>query len=81
MFMPLLNVWIRLGSRLGNGVAVFNAYFSPESEEQRLFTWYLVNWVAGVKLIFIVLLAMILVLGTAQLRMWALVVHLITKVL
>lgn len=61
------------GSRLGNGVAVFNAYFSPGSEEPRLFTSYLVNWVAGVKLIFIFLLAVILIIGTEQVRMWAVV--------
>lgn len=61
------------GSRLGNGVAVFNAYFNPGSEEQRLFTSYLVNWVAGVKLIFIFLLAVILVLGTEQVKLWGVV--------
>lgn len=61
------------GSRLGNGVAVFNAYFNPGSEEQRLFTSYLVNWVAGVKLIFIFLLAVILAIGTEQIKLWAVV--------
>lgn len=61
------------GSRLGNGVAVFNAYFHPGSEEQRLFTSYLVNWVAGVKLIFIFLLAVILAIGTEQIKLWAVV--------
>lgn len=61
------------GSRLGNGVAVFNAYFNPGSEEQRLFTSYLVNWVAGVKLIFIFLLAVILIIGTEQVKLWAVV--------
>ena len=61
------------GSRLGNGVAVFNAYFTPGSEEQRLFTSYLVNWVAGVKLIFIFLLGAILVMGTEQVKLWAVV--------
>ena len=61
------------GSRLGNGVAVFNAYFNPVSEEQRLFASYLVNWVAGVKLIFIFLLAVILVIGTEQIKLWAVV--------
>lgn len=61
------------GSRLGNGVAVFNAYFNPLSEEQRLFTSYLVNWVAGVKLIFIFLLAVILIIGTEQVKLWAVV--------
>ena len=61
------------GSRLGNGVAVFNAYFHPGSEEQRLLTSYLVNWVAGVKLIFIFLLAVILAIGTEQIKLWAVV--------
>ena len=66
-------LYFRPGSRLGNGVAVFNAYFSPGSEEQRLFTSYLVNWVDGVKLIFIFLLAVILIIGTEQVKLWAVV--------
>lgn len=61
------------GSQLGNGVGVFNAFHNSENEEQKLFASYLVNWGAGVKLIFIFLLAVILVLGTEQLRMWAVV--------
>ena len=52
---------------------MFNAYFHPGSEEQRLFTSYLVNWVAGVKLIFIFLLAVILAIGTEQIKLWAVV--------
>lgn len=35
-----------------------NAFSYRESEEQRLFASYLVNWVAGVKLIVIFLLAL-----------------------
>lgn len=42
----------------GNGVGVCNALSHPESEEQRLFASYLVNGVAGVKLIVIFLLAL-----------------------
>lgn len=61
------------GSQLGNGVGVFNAFHNSESEEQRLFTFYLINWVAGVKLIFIFLLAVILVIGTEQVKLWAVV--------
>lgn len=60
-------------SRLGNGVGVFNAFHDSADEEQKLFTSYLVNWVAGVKLIFIFLLAVILVIGSEQVRMWAVV--------
>ena len=61
------------GSQLGNGVGVFNAFHNSESEEQKLFTSYLVNWVAGVKLIFIFLLAVILVIGMEQVKLWAVV--------
>lgn len=61
------------GSQMGNGVGVFNAFHNSESDEQRLFTSYLVNWVAGVKLIFIFLLAVILAVGTEQVKMWAVV--------
>lgn len=48
-------------SRLGNGVAVFNPWFKArETESMGLFARYLVNWVAGTKLIFIALLIAIL---------------------
>lgn len=61
------------GSQIGNGVGVFNAFHNSESEEQKLFVSYLVNWVAGVKLIFIFLLAVILVTGTEAVRIGAVV--------
>ena len=61
------------GSRLGNGVGGFNAFHNSENEEQKLFASYLVNWVAGVKLIFIFLLAVILIIGTEPVRLWAVV--------
>lgn len=61
------------GSQLGNGVGVFHAFHNSESEEQRLFASYLVNWVAGVKLIFIVLLAVILLVGTEPVRIGAVI--------
>ncbi len=52
-------------SKLGNGVAVFNPWFKAKKEESdELFAKYMVNWVAGTKLIFIVLL--LVILFTAQ---------------
>lgn len=48
-------------SKLGNGVAIFNPWFQAKEEESReLFAKYMVNWVAGTKVIFIVLLLVIL---------------------
>ena len=61
------------GSRLGNGVGVFDAFHNSESEEQKLFSSYLVNWVAGVKLIFLFLLAVVLAVGSETVRRWAVV--------
>lgn len=66
-------LYFRPGSRIGNGVGVFQAFSESESEKQKIFAAYLINWVAGVKLIFIVLLAAILAVGTEQMRMWAVV--------
>ena len=60
-------------SRIGNGVGVFNAFHNSENEEQKLFSSYLVNWVAGVKLIFIFLLAVILIIGTEPVKIWTVV--------
>lgn len=62
------------GSRLGNGVGVFNAFHNSKNEEQEMFLSYLVNWVAGVKLIFILLLTVILVWGEKEVQVWAVVV-------
>jgi hypothetical protein len=49
------------GSKLANGVGVFTAWEKSKADpEIHNFVKYLVNWVAGAKLIFIMLLAVIL---------------------
>lgn len=51
--------------KYGNGVAVFdNFHESKEDENAYLFARYMANWVAGVKLIFIVLLLVIMFTGS-----------------
>lgn len=48
-------------SKLGNGIAVFNAWEeSKKDKDMHEFIKYLVYWVAGTKLIFIILLIVIL---------------------
>lgn len=55
------------GSRYANGVGVFNAWEkSKQDPEVHAFVKYLVNWVAGTKLIFIMLLIVILYAGDEQ---------------
>ncbi|MFI3226826.1 MAG: hypothetical protein R3Y09_05355 [Clostridia bacterium] len=59
-------------SNIGNGVAVFNQWFRAKNDKsQELFAKYMVNWVAGTKLIFIVLLLVILFLGSEILKISA----------
>lgn len=51
-------------SKKGNGVGVFDAFEkSKENPEVHAFVKYLINWVAGTKLIFIALLLVILFIG------------------
>lgn len=56
------------GSRYANGVGVFRAWEKSQLDpEVHDFVKYLVNWVAGTKLIFIMLLIVILYVGGEQL--------------
>jgi len=74
-------LYLRPGSRLGNGLGVFNAYGKSEADpETHELVRYLVNWVAGTKLIFVALLLVILVTGSQTTKTWA-VVALILSIL
>ncbi len=54
----------------GNGMGVFKEWErSKENEASHLFAQYMKNWVAGTKLIFIVLLSGILFLGNEQIKL------------
>ena len=51
-------------SKMGNGVGVFKAWEKSKNDpEIHNFTKYMVNWIAGTKLIFILLLIVFLVWG------------------
>ncbi len=66
-------------SKLGNGVAVFNYWFEAKEEEKNeLFAKYMVNWVAGTKLIFIVLLLVILFTGSEITKVMAVLVMILS---
>jgi hypothetical protein len=60
--LNVLTLYFNPGSQMGNGIGIFNAWErSKDDPEMHLFVRYLVNWVAGTKLIFIALLIVILV--------------------
>ena len=74
-------LYFRPGSRLGNGIGVFNAYQKAEADpETGELVRYLVNWVAGTKLIFVALLVVILATGSQATKALA-VVALIVSIL
>ena len=74
-------LYFRPGSRIGNGIGVFNAYPKAEADpETGELVRYLVNWVAGTKLIFVALLVVILVTGSQTTKAYA-VVALILSIL
>ncbi len=77
MGMELSNVIILYffpDSTLGNGVAIFNNYhLAKKDENSNLFTKYMVNWVAGTKLIFIFLLGAILIVGNDEMKIGAVI--------
>lgn len=62
----IIILYFKPDSKLGNGVAVFNGWEeSKKDKDMHEFVKYLVYWVAGTKLIFIVLLLVILFTGSS----------------
>jgi hypothetical protein len=81
-FSNVLVMYFRPGSTKANSVGVFNAWEkSKQDPEIHNFVKYLVNWVAGTKLIFLALLTVIILLGTPVVQFYgilALVVSIAT---
>ncbi len=62
------------GTTLGNGVGVFTAYEKSKSDPEVYgLVNYLINWVAGTKLIFIVLLIGIIITGTPSTKVFSII--------
>lgn len=84
IFIEILNVmtlYFRPESKIGNGVGVFNAlHKSKDNEEIYPLVAYLINWVAGTKLIFIMLGIVIVIFGDEQMMLFA-VIALIVSIL
>ncbi|MBF9014011.1 MULTISPECIES: hypothetical protein [unclassified Oceanispirochaeta] len=58
------------GTRRGNGMGVFNAYEKSKNDSVIYpLVSYLINWVAGTKLIFISLLIVIVILGNDTIKL------------
>ena len=75
----VLILYFKPDSRLGNGVAVFDAWKDvKEDKNLDLFAHYMAYWVAGVKLIFIFLLLVVLLTGNETTKIWAVVAMIIS---
>jgi len=76
-FLELLNVlilYLAPGSRRGNSVGFFNAYEKTRADpEIHALVTYLINWVAGTKLIFIVLLIGIVITGSDATKVFSVI--------
>ncbi|MFW9834705.1 MAG: hypothetical protein ACFFEK_11970 [Candidatus Thorarchaeota archaeon] len=76
MFLEVSNVlalYFKKDSKTANSVGVFTAWEKSKSDpEIHNFTTYLVDWVAGTKLIFLALLTVIIIFGTPMMHFWAL---------
>ncbi len=69
-FLNIIILYFAPTSRKGNGVGFFNAYEkSKEIPEVHALIKYLVNWVAGTKLIFIALLLIIILKGDEEIQL------------
>ena len=70
----VLMLYLSPGSRRGNGMGVFNAYEKSKSDpEIHALVTYLINWVAGTKLIFIVLLIGIVITGNLATKFFSVI--------
>ncbi len=68
--MNIILLYFAPASRKGNGVGVFDAYEKSKAyPEIHAFIRYLVNWVAGTKVIFLALLIVILITGSLVTRL------------
>lgn len=69
----ILMLYFTPETRKGNGMGAFKAYDKSKSDpEIHRLVGYLVNWVAGTKLIFIILLIVILVFAGDRVKLYAL---------
>jgi hypothetical protein len=70
--LNVLTLYLAPGSRRGNALGVFRAYERSKADpEVHALVSYLIDWVAGTKLIFIVLLIGILITGSPATKVFS----------
>ncbi|MBN2878235.1 MAG: hypothetical protein JXN65_01270 [Clostridia bacterium] len=65
--LNILMLYLSPGMKIGNGIGVFNAWEKVQSDEEtKDFVDYLSSWVAGTKLIFVLLGIVIIIWGNFE---------------
>ncbi len=75
----IIMLYFNPDSRIGNGIGVFNAWEkSKQDPEIHKFAGYLVNWVAGTKLIFIMMAIVVIIFGNPLTQLFTVIVLIIS---
>ena len=65
--LNILLLYLAPGMKMGNAVGVFNAWEKVQQDEEiRSFAHYMTSWVAGTKLIFILVGAVVIIWGNIE---------------
>ncbi len=73
-FFNVLIIYFKPDFKYGNGMVVFKHWHMAKSDENNfLFVKYMASWVAGTKLIFIVLLLVILFTASEETKLYAII--------
>lgn len=78
-FLNIMMLYYMPESKMGNGVGVFNDYLDlKDKPEVNVFIGYLVNWVAGAKLIFIMVGIVVVIFGNYNTQLFTVVALIIS---
>ncbi len=82
VFIEVLNVlmlYFKPESKMGNGVGVFNDYLELKDDVKSSdFVGYLINWVAGAKLIFIMIGIVVVIFGNYNTQLFTVIALIIS---
>jgi len=78
-FLNIMMLYFMPESKMGNGVGVFNDYLElKDNDKVNDFVGYLINWVAGAKLIFIMIGIVVVVFGNYDTQLFTVVALIIS---
>ena len=78
-FLNIMTLYFMPSSRIGNGVGVFNALDKANQDENmKPFVSYLINWVAGTKLIFIMVGIVIIIFGNEMTQLYTVIAFILS---